>query len=149
SVDRSSGERMDPGRAEQPGGRGDVPGHIFHTQGLSPRLYQADVDSPLPKTEPGQNGRWKIAAHQQNLIARSPPHTIGQQVQPVGVAVSEDNLLGRNLYQFAESLFEPLWYGTESLRGQVPGSALPGDRFFGRLRRHAGKGALVGTIEPD
>ncbi|MBO0857375.1 MAG: hypothetical protein J2P21_02785 [Chloracidobacterium sp.] len=71
-------------------------------------LYQANGDASFTKAELWHNGRWKITAASMTSSPAWPPHAIGQQVQTVGVAVSENDRLCRNIYLSAESLFEPM-----------------------------------------
>ena len=97
---------MHPGQAEQPRARPDRRLHLLRLQHPAARRELANGHAASVQPQPRQDVRGKVAAHHQHLVAGLPWKTIGDQMQPVGRAVGEDDVLRRSVDQPADRLLE-------------------------------------------
>ena len=148
-IDGVTGQRMDPGGAQQPRRRGDRRLQFVGLDHPLARLDEADPHPPLLQRQPGKNIGRKIPLHQQHLVAGPPRDPVGEQVQPIGRAVGENDVVGRRADQLPQRLAQPPRNLAEPLGGQVKRRHLPPDRLLRRPHRHPGQRSLMGAVQPN
>jgi hypothetical protein len=146
-VEGPPGERVDPGHRDQPGARPDRRRQLRARQQAG-RPQRPDPDSPLPQPQPGEHRGRVVTLDDQHLVARLPGQPVRDQVQPVGGAVAEHDLVRRAADQARQQGPQPLGQLAEIvIADPVRGGLQPG-RLAGRFHRRPGQRALVGGVEP-
>lgn len=158
-IGGQAGEGVDPGGAKEPRRRRShatafrgLPDGLPQLVGVGQGSRRAQAThghaSPL-QAQPGQHVRRKVAVDDQHLVARPPGDAVGQEVQPVGGAVAQHDLVRRGAYQAGQHLLEVRGHAVKALLSHLVGRHLPGNGLPRRLGCDPGQWPLVGAVHPD
>jgi hypothetical protein len=112
-------------------------------------MLPPDGDAVGFKTEPRQNIRRKIGVHDQNFVAGTPTHPVGDQMQSVRCAVGKDDVVGLAADEERQGPSQSLGYVSEAFRREFIRTLFPGDRLLGRPGGARRERTLMRTIQPD
>src|SRR5262249_6068356 len=109
----------------------------------------ADPDAAAFEDEPRQENGGKVPVDEQDLVALAQRQAAREQVEAVGGAVAQDDLVGGRAEEPPQGAPEPRRHLGEAFRGEFERANLPGNRFAGFVGRGARQRPLVGTVQPD
>ena len=140
---------MDPGRAEdaRPGREGG--GQLLRLGKVAGRVDVADPDAAAFEDEPRQEDGGEVPVDEEDLVALAQRQAAREQVQAVGGAVAQDDLVGGRADEPAQGAPEPRRHLGEAFRGELERPDLPGNRLAGLVGRDARQRPLVGAVQPD
>jgi len=141
-------ERVDPAHAQHARRRLERRRNLVRSRKEASGPQQRHIDVAAAVVEPGQDVGWEVALHEQHLISRAEGYAVGEQVQAVGCAVGQNDVLRGCTDEPAQGPLEARGHLVEAILGEQVGGRLPRHRLRGRVGRAARQRPLVGAVEP-